>query len=321
MSNRSRYFGISPLLIHPDSAGRFRVYLKRGEDAYLLYCSEDDAFTEQKLQRLHQTGVEEIFIPHEDAKAYQDYARDNLGSILADTKIPPRLRSQMFYRTSSGLVEEAFSRRLPHEIPQTYMDQVHKLVEDCLTFLSGDTNLAEVAKFMSHDYETYTHCVNVFVLVIAILKDHPNYSDEDMKQIGVGAVLHDIGKTQIPREIIRKPGKLNEEEFRAIKRHPTLGNALCMRLELPPKVANIVLYHHEKLDGSGYPAGIDMANLPTYIRAVTVADIYDALTSKRSYAEAMQPFEALQLMKDEFWGKIDGELFTRLIQIIGGSDV
>ena len=318
MMTRDRYFGISPLLLHPGTAGNFKVYLKRDQDAYLLYCVSNENFSAEKLKRLDQMGVEEIYIPHEDAEEYQSYLRGHLGSILNDKTIPAKARSQVFYDTSCEVVREAFSSRLPSDLPPNFLEHVKKLVSDCMEFLSSETNLGEVARLMSHDYETYTHSVNVFVLTLALMRGQEGYTEDDLKEIGVGTILHDIGKTQIPRNILRKPGKLTGEEFEIVKRHPVIGNAMCMKLELAPKTTNVVLYHHEKMDGSGYPAGIDQESLPGYIRAVTISDIYDALTSKRAYAEAMEPFEALQLIKNEFDGQVDPGIYARLLKILSG---
>jgi len=312
------YFPISPLLLHPGAATDFRVYLRRGDDSHLLYCSQDDAFTEAKQQRLFDMGVEEVFIPLEDHRAYRVYAEEHLGDILNDAAIPASTRGKVFYDTSLDLAKEALRGRLPDGLAPAHLERVAKLVEDCLGFLSGEANLAEVAKLMRHDYETYSHSVNVFVLSASLLRAR-GMDEKVLKPIGVGAVLHDIGKSRIPREILRKPGRLNPDEFAEVMRHPVLGQALCMNLELEAVTTNVVLYHHEKLDGSGYPAGLDGNQLPEYVRAVTIADIYDALTSKRAYADAMSPFAALKLMSDEFNGKIDSGLMEAFVKMLSGT--
>jgi HD-GYP domain-containing protein (c-di-GMP phosphodiesterase class II) len=137
----------------------------------------------------------------------------------------------------------------------------------------------------------------------------------------MGALLHDIGKTLIPKGILLKPDRLTEEEFAEVKKHPLSGVTFCTNASLSQEAYNIILYHHEKLDGSGYPSRLRGDRIPDYVRAVTIADIYDALISNRAYADAMKPFEALRLMQEEFLKteQIDSDLFKRFVSILAGN--
>jgi HD-GYP domain-containing protein (c-di-GMP phosphodiesterase class II) len=171
---------------------------------------------------------------------------------------------------------------------------------------------------MSHDYETYSHSVNVFVLSATLLMATGCYRRDELLDYGIGAVLHDIGKVDIPGRILNKPGKLNPKEMNRIRRHPEVGHQICLPAGLSQYVHDVILYHHEKLDGSGYPKGLTAKMIGSHVRAVTMVDIYDALTSKRPYAPSLAPFDALSLMRREFQGKIDPDLFELFVKILGG---
>jgi putative nucleotidyltransferase with HDIG domain len=315
MPARPAYFAVSPLLLSVDSLPHFEVYLKRDQFSYVLYCAPGERFTRAHRQRLHDFGLDEVFVPRAQAEAFAQYQRRHLGEILERQDIPPEVRSRVFYEVSTGIVRDILSTQLAEGVKPEHLEAVEHLVGSCLDFLSQDSHLKAVTRLMTHDYETYSHSIHVFVFSLPVLLDQ-GLSRQEVERVAVGAILHDIGKSQLPRSILRKRGQLTEEEFAEVKRHPSLGAAICMHLHLDPMTYHVVAHHHEKMDGSGYPAGAAGQHLPHYVRAITIADIYDALTSHRAYAEAMKPFDAIQLMKTEFAGKIDPGIFQRFVKAL-----
>jgi HD-GYP domain-containing protein (c-di-GMP phosphodiesterase class II) len=125
-------------------------------------------------------------------------------------------------------------------------------------------------------------------------------------------MLHDVGKKRVRYEVINKPGPLDDDEWQEILKHPEWGVEILEQTgELTPEIRGIVLSHHENHDGTGYPHGISGSEIPPLTKIVTIADIYDAVTSKRSYAEPLKPSEALHLMKDKMANKFDPKIFGR----------
>ena len=115
--------------------------------------------------------------------------------------------------------------------------------------------------------------------------------------IGLGSMLHDIGKIAVSKEILLKPGKLTEEEFQVIKTHTTEGfEMLRNSYSVPLLVAHCAFQHHERLDGSGYPRGIKSKDIHDYAKVIAVADVFDAVTSNRVYRSAMLPHEGLEML-------------------------
>jgi putative two-component system response regulator len=131
-------------------------------------------------------------------------------------------------------------------------------------------------------------------------------SDEESEILHKGALLHDIGKIGISDQILNKREKLNELEFNLIKEHPVIGMEICGNLRFPPLVLGIILHHHEKLDGSGYPDRLKEKDIHKLIRIISVVDIYDALTTDRPYRPAKNNEETfLILEKETEEGKLD----------------
>ena len=121
------------------------------------------------------------------------------------------------------------------------------------------------------------------------------YSDEDCDQVYFAALLHDVGKIGVPDEVINKTGKLTSEEFQQIKQHPVLGYQILSSIKHSPNLSIGARYHHERYDGSGYPDGLSGTDIPEIARIIAVADAYDAMTSNRSYRNALPQ----QVVRDE----------------------
>lgn len=154
-------------------------------------------------------------------------------------------------------------------------------------------NLLSVQKF--DDY-TYTHSLNVGTISMVFAR-HLGLSEDEVVEIGVGGYLHDIGKALIPIDIINKPGKLTEDEFKIIKKHPGLGYSLIMHDDtVTQNIKEMVLYHHEKLDGTGYPTKLKGDEIHLEYHIVGLADIFDALSTQRSYKPSYSTKESLDII-------------------------
>jgi putative nucleotidyltransferase with HDIG domain len=144
----------------------------------------------------------------------------------------------------------------------------------------------------------YTHSIDVALisLIIAIKLD---YNKAKQKQLCLGALLHDIGKLLIPRNIIQKPGKLNDQEMTLMKQHCELGYGMIKELNLPKECTDVILQHHERLDGSGYPYGLKNNQISDNAKIVMIADVLDAITSYRPYKSVKEFNAALTELKNQ----------------------
>lgn len=313
------YFPISPVMLFPEALGEFSVFLWQGGD-FVLYSQSGQKFTVEHRRTLHKNGVKEVYVQSGERANYEKYIEENLGKILMDESLPLEARSKVFYEASSVVMQEMFSRRLPGALRAKHFARISQIVQNSIKFLSSDKSLSTVAPFISHDYKTYSHCMHVFVYSVAVFQTC-NMSDQEIFECGLGALLHDVGKAKIPKHILNKRGSLTLAEREIIKEHPAHGISMCSHMPLSQNTINCILFHHEKLDGTGYPARLKGDNIPMPVRIIAMADVYDALTSDRPYAEAMEPYEALTLVRHEMREELDMDVFKRFVSVLSGADI
>ncbi|MCA1796379.1 MAG: HD-GYP domain-containing protein [Geobacteraceae bacterium] len=178
---------------------------------------------------------------------------------------------------------------------------------------------AFLALTMIKDYDDYTYChsVNVSVLAIAIARAC-NLSHHETQILGVGALMHDLGKLRISPEIIKKPGPLSVAEFEEIKRHPELGAEIALQMDdISPEIIDIIRGHHLYYDRSGYPRiQLSSTNYP-YADIASVADTYDALTTLRAYRHPNSPGVAIQRLQQIAGTQLNPQYVGALIRILG----
>jgi putative nucleotidyltransferase with HDIG domain len=176
---------------------------------------------------------------------------------------------------------------------------------------SGDeaTLLSLAQAIELKDPYTRGHCDRVagFALMMA---DRLGINEVNRQHIKYGSWLHDCGKIGVPDAILNSSGKLSDSEFAAIRKHPVWGAGIARQARLPQTVINIILHHHERYDGEGYPHGLSGETIPLEARIVSIADIYDALTSKRSYRNALPEKKALELMDEMSGHQLDPDLLA-----------
>jgi putative nucleotidyltransferase with HDIG domain len=224
------------------------------------------------------------------ARKLFDSAKERVRKILYPVRLGGRLDSKHAAELTDELVELSSSR------PSVF------------------TTMSQLKE--QSDY-AFSHSVNVSIISIAIGRRLGKASDE-LKVISLAGLLHDVGMMKISENIINKPDKLTESEFDEIKKHPELGYKILHNDQsLPSEVATVALQHHEKTDGSGYPLGLYERQLHNITKIVSIADVYDAITSKKSYNHERTPSEALKILFS-FSGKHFNEVLVKFfINAIG----
>ena len=197
--------------------------------------------------------------------------------------------------------------------------QAKRNIYRIVDFIIKDDEIAKhLLKITSHDFRTYTHSVTVGILGISLSKVLFQGSDaHDLHEIGVGFFLHDIGKVNIDHAIINKPGKLTEDEMAVIRKHPEYGYQVLEETnQLTEQCKHIVLEHHERFDGTGYPNKLKGVSINLYGRICSIADVYEALTALRPYKDQVTPFGALKIMKDEMMQHFHRPLFEKFANLL-----
>ncbi|MDR2637893.1 MAG: HD-GYP domain-containing protein [Zoogloeaceae bacterium] len=176
--------------------------------------------------------------------------------------------------------------------------------------------LVSLARLKTADNYTYMHSVAVSALMMALARQM-QFSEEDVRDIGLAGLIHDIGKMQVPLEILNKNGKLTDEEFTIMKSHPMKGYEILKQSgTVSERVMDVCLSHHEKLDGSGYPNRIAEKKISPFARMGAICDVYDAITSVRPYKNGWDPAESLHKMS-EWTGHLDMYLFRAFVKSLG----
>lgn len=164
--------------------------------------------------------------------------------------------------------------------------------------------------------DSYTAGHNFRVAMYALqLGDRMRLSPETLRALAQGAVVHDVGKIEVPEHILNKPGALTPEERRIIEQHPLTGYAMCQSIGFMRDELDVIRSHHEKWDGTGYPDGLKGVAIPMLARVLAIADVYDALTSARSYRQPWSPEKALQFIRDQAGSHFDPACVEAWVQI------
>jgi HD-GYP domain-containing protein (c-di-GMP phosphodiesterase class II) len=162
---------------------------------------------------------------------------------------------------------------------------------------------------------TYIHSLNV-ALISNVLGHWLKFSEEELSTLTLGGLLHDIGKLVLPPEIMYKRDSLTDAEYATVKTHPIRGSQLLNNSNLNPHILNMVLMHHERCDGSGYPSGLRSSRIDSFAKIIAIADVYDAMTSARVYRPALSPFEAISIFESEGLQKFDPHYIMTFLEEI-----
>lgn len=175
-----------------------------------------------------------------------------------------------------------------------------------------------IMKVRNVDEYTYYHSINVSLLCLMMGK-WLKLGENDITNLTLAGLLHDIGKTKIPPEILNKPGKLTDNEFEEVKRHSEYGyNIVKDTSGIPAEIATAILTHHEKEDGSGYPMGLTGDQLNLYSKVITIADIFDAMTAARTYKDKDTPVKVFDLMQHGSFGVLDPVVLRTFLENVTG---
>jgi putative nucleotidyltransferase with HDIG domain len=216
---------------------------------------------------------------------------------------------------STKIIHDVFAKTLANKDVNiaTVKKAVTKMIGD---ILNNKTVLLNLMDIRTNDTYTFSHSVNVTVLALVIGRIL-NYSKEKLIKLGIGALLHDIGKAILPDEILNKPGKLTDEEFGIMKEHTKIGfEGIKNSYELSPLSKTIILSHHEKWDGTGYPRGIKGDEIHEFARIVAICDVFDALTSDRCYRPKWPVYEAIEFLMSYSGTHFDADLVKQFIKHI-----
>lgn len=235
--------------------------------------------TASYIGRLMALGYDVLFI--------QD---DRLEDVEFHMTITGQTR-EVAYKTIQSVSEYIECGRESSLKASSVQTTVNQMINDLL--FSADI-LGNLTEIQGYDDYTFHHSINTTIIGL-ILGIASGYSERKLLEFGMGVLMHDIGKIRIPESILNKKTPLKEEEFAEIKRHPTIGYEILRKNnDFSSLSAHVAFQHHEKWDGSGYPRGLKGNEIHEYGKLAAIADVYEALTSKRIYRKALEPNDAYE---------------------------
>lgn len=213
-------------------------------------------------------------------------------------------------------VEDLFNNPSPENIKRST-----KMVGSFVYVIMKDPKAYQLlAKLSSHDPYTLQHSVGTAVHCIIVGRKVGITAEQDLTELGMAGLLHDIGKTRVKKEIINKNGPLDELEWEEMRGHAAAGFDILQNMPGLTERTKLAVYeHHEDKNGTGYPTGKHMSQTNVFSRIVGLCDMFNALTTDRTYSKARTPYDAFQFMRDKLFHKVDEDLFKSLVLIYGGK--
>lgn len=271
-------------------------------DSIIPLVVEDQKLTIRTIKRLRELNYPGLYIK---TKYSSDIVADGFIEPALRLKVTSDLKNVCKNYISNSAITPAMANALL-EVSSSLMDYI----------LSKDDYVLNMVEIKTFDNYTYSHCVNVATLA-TLIGIQLGYSRVSLQELTSAGLMHDLGKLDIPISIINKPGSLSDSEFTLIKNHPTYAvNKLKNSMKISLTVLDGIGSHHEKFDGSGYPEGLAGANIPLCGRILAVADVYDALTTSRSYRPAWSTKDALDFMASNSETHFDPDILNAFFKTI-----
>jgi HD-GYP domain-containing protein (c-di-GMP phosphodiesterase class II) len=303
------YKAVSLDTLLPQTLPGVALFLKH-RDSYVLYKSPTLQFTEKDRARLIEHGTEELYVYSGELSNYNQYVESNLPVFLHNENLPPKKRQEILCNASVNYVHEIYN--LPSKHIKENLDRCRTLIKYILNDKLGTSMLLEtLGGLVKHSSYTYVHSVQVSSYSIALHSHMFKLNEDELVDIGVGSVFHDYGKIYIPIDILDKPEKLTPLEFYEVKKHCEYGYDILKMLDIFSSTSlNIVRHHHEKINGKGYPEGLNGSEICRCAKIAAIADAYSALTTNRSYRNALDRDSALDIMCKEMEGSFDDQYLS-----------
>ncbi len=310
------YYPIEKTNLLPGSKVDFKVYKKLDIDVELYFGPQNENGLSNIVPKDVHSSPFPIVIHNDEIPLYKEYIKKVAAEYAKREDYPLESRCSIIRENSKLVIRDI----LDDPRNKGNIQQAGELVETLTsTILNNKDNFYRLLKITTHDYYTYTHSLNVCSLSIG-LGSSINLSDSKLMELGLGALLHDIGKCSVDKHILNKPGILTEEEFKDIQYHVVASQELLKEsdMHIPENSLHTIMQHHEKLSGNGYPHGLKGDRVHLFGRIGAIVDFYDALTTERPYKRSYSPFEAFQLLF-EVKGDYDQQLIRKFIVMLGNQ--
>jgi len=284
------------------------------------------------IQKIASAGIRAVYIDVSKGKdveeaptvaevddALQRSAEDTVSDVCENSAVSVAselARAKTLFRETTSVIRNLMEdTRIGKQVEVESLDPLaERMVQ---SVFRNHHALTGIARIKTKDEYTFMHCVSVAGLLVSFARDR-GFSDEDIHQVAIGGLIHDIGKTLTPQDILNKPGKLEPEEFEIMKGHVTHSREILeATLGISRTAMDISVLHHERIDGTGYPLGLAGDQISLIGKMSAIVDVYDALTSVRVYKDAWEPTLALKKLLEWSPAHFDRDLVQHFIKCLG----
>lgn len=254
------------------------------------------AMDEYLIDSLLKLGIHGVYI----REGEEDPEEANISllakSVIEKTRVEDRAKVRLTESVKKR-VAEGIQYLYNNTETQDFQDATNNITGELMRAISDNEAIAvDISTLKISDEYTFKHSVDVATMAMIVAKQH-GLNDKEIYEIGIAGLLHDLGKSKIPNEVLNKPGRLNDEEFAIMKQHSVYGYEILKEKEgYSPAVLLGVLQHHEKMNGKGYPMGVPPEKMHLFARILSIVDIYDALVTERSYKKAFSQRDAVEMI-------------------------
>ena len=300
------YLAIDKSLIIEGMKLNFSIFVHSSNEEIICLKENGSSLTSDDIVIIDSAKI--LYIDESEHSDYKNFlnTREEIENIKLSHK------PSIIYEKASYIIKDLFNNPEKLACYESSKEIVNYFLE---TILDDDFKIKSLMDVATFDYYEHTHSINVSIYSLcfgAYLELHP----DTLHELGEAALLFDIGKSKIDTTILNKKSSLTQREFQEIKKHPDLGYTICMNLGIDNKnILQGIRYHHEKIDGTGYPSGLKGNDIPLFARIIGMFDVFDALTSRRTYKDAMSTFEAIKFMKLKMNNHIDIKLLNKMIEM------
>lgn len=318
MDTKPSFFSVRYDLIQTDQPLLYDLFINssvvKGKEKFIRIFANGNSLSKSEVEEFHKKYFQ-LYIPEEQRKIYlKSLVKSNADDVQKTSVIKDTALEYLHNIFGKGkeFSTEVLSKNIEgcREVVENMVDVLDQHNIDSLRNLIGNLSF--------HDFYTYDHSINVSMYCIQIYKAvNPKATRKELIHAGLGGLLHDLGKIKIPTNILNNPGGLSDEDYQTIKKHPDFGLELLLggHCEVNPDidvkiVARVVHEHHENYDGTGYPKKLKgKEEIHLLARVCTIADFFDAITTKRSYNEVLNIPDAMNTMRKFRGTKLDPTIF------------
>ncbi|EQB39903.1 hypothetical protein M947_04800 [Sulfurimonas hongkongensis] len=307
----SSYMMFDKRLINVGDSLKFHLYINDYVTHMSLYLQSNTVIDKKHKNSLME--VERLYVNKEQKGEYEHFIEKKLQDTIESELLSIEDKRDIIYTSTSELTNSLYEDPNALENVQRSKNIVKPILQ---SIIYDDKAIKSFMKIIEYDYYTHTHSLNVSIYSLC-LGSELGLSQTTLNALGCSALLHDLGKSSIDRKIVNKTGLLSHFEFDKMKRHPTLGYETALKIGITDKnILDGIRHHHEKLNGMGYPDGLKGKEITLFARIIGICDIFDALTTRRSYKSALNSYDAIYLMKTHMYKHLDMEIVNTFIKML-----